>query len=204
LIHRDIKPANVFLCDRGGVADSVKVLDFGLVKHINLPPDQTAVREVPGADGIVGTPNFIAPEAIRDCNHSDARSDLYSLGALGYFLLTGREVFDGDSIAELCSKHLNETPVTPGARTGKTFHPQLEALLMRCLHKDPAARPQSAREMALALTATRLAEAWTPERRAAWWAEHRQSLAGQTRPVVQLDSSPMDKTVRIEFADRTP
>jgi serine/threonine protein kinase len=203
LIHRDIKPANVFLCDRGGIPDSVKVLDFGLVKHVSDQPDELTATEMPGADGIVGTPNFIAPEAIQDSNRSDARSDLYSLGALGYFLLTGREVFEGDSIAELCRQHLHETPVWPGARVGKLFDPQLEALLMRCLEKEPAARPQSARELAQLLSADPLAERWTSEHRAAWWAEHRKSIAGQPK-LAPSDSSPIDQTVKIEFADRTP
>ena len=204
LIHRDIKPANIFLCDRGGVADSVKVLDFGLVKRVSNEAGVPVARETPGADGIVGTPNFIAPESISDCNHSDVRSDLYSLGALGYFLLTGREVFDGDSIAELCRKHLKEEPVPPGERVGKKFDPQLESLLMRCLAKDPAARPQSAQEMGQSLAATGLAEKWTPERRAAWWSEHRKSIAGLGRPALQANTSRFDKTVKIEFADRTP
>ena len=154
LIHRDIKPANVFLCDRGGVADSVKVLDFGLVKRVSEQADPPIAREIPGDDGIVGTPNFIAPEAIKDCNQADVRSDLYSLGALGYFLLTGREVFDGDSIAELCRQASLGDARPPGVRVGKSFDPQLEAILMRCLEKDPAARPQSARQMAQALAAS--------------------------------------------------
>jgi eukaryotic-like serine/threonine-protein kinase len=204
LIHRDIKPANVFLCDRGGVPDSVKVLDFGLVKTVGDPVEAPTIREVPGDDGIVGTPNFIAPEAIKDCNQSDARSDLYSLGALGYFLLAGREVFDGDSIAELCRQHLTETPAPPGARTGKSFNPQLEALLMRCLEKDPAARPQSARELAQSLAALQLTKAWSPEKRAAWWTAHRQTAATATQRAARADSSKFDQTVKIEFADRTP
>lgn len=204
LIHRDIKPANVFLCDRGGVADCVKVLDFGLVKRVTDDPSSPVVQETPGQDGIIGTPNFIAPEAIQDCNHSDARSDLYSLGALGYFLLTGREVFDGETIAELCQKHLHETPVPPGARLGRKVNQGLEALLLRCLEKAPAARPQSAREMAQALDALELAEGWTSERRAVWWAEHRASRAALTQPVLPPDSAPIDQTVKIEFADRTP
>lgn len=204
LIHRDIKPANVFLCDRGGVPDIVKVLDFGLVKQINVQADQPVLLETPGADGIVGTPNFIAPEAIRDCNQADARSDIYSLGALGYFLLTGKEVFDGDTIAELCRKHLDELPEPPGKRAGKAIAPELETLLMRCLEKDPAARPQSAAEMSELLNACRLPEAWTRERRAAWWAEHRQKTTTLIEPVFQAESAQSPKTVRIEFADRTP
>jgi hypothetical protein len=204
LIHRDIKPANVFLCDRGGIPDSVKVLDFGLVKHVSDSRQALAGTEFDNEEGIVGTPNFIAPETIKDCNRSDVRSDLYSLGALGYFLLTGREVFDGDSISELCRKHLTEIPVPPGARIGKTFDPRLESLLMRCLEKDPAARSQSARELAQSLAACRLAEQWTLERRAAWWMEHRKTVTKLIEPVFQPGSAQIEKTVRIEFSDRTP
>lgn len=204
LIHRDIKPANIFLCDRGGIPDSVKVLDFGLVKHVSDQPDELAAMEMPGADGIVGTPNFIAPEAIRDSTQSDARSDLYSLGALGYFLLTGREVFEGDSIAELCRKHLNEIPVAPGVRVGRLFDPQLEALLMRCLAKTPAARPPSARELAQLLAVGPLVAQWPLAHRAAWWMAHRKSIVALAKPAVRSDSTPIDKTVKIEFADRTP
>jgi serine/threonine-protein kinase len=113
-------------------------------------------------------------------------------------------VFDGDSISELCRKHLTEIPVPPGARIGKTFDPQLESLLMRCLAKDPAARPQSARELAQALAPCRLAEQWTLERRAAWWMEHRKTVTKLIEPVFQPDSAQIEKTVRIEFSDRTP
>jgi serine/threonine protein kinase len=131
------------------------------------------------------------------------RSALHSLGALGYYLLTGRAVFDGDSIAELCRKHLTETPVAPGRRIGKVFDPQLESLLMHCLEKDPAARPQSARELARLLSACPAAAEWTPESRDAWWMEHRKSISGLVKPADHLAASEMDKTVKIEFADRT-
>ncbi len=203
LIHRDIKPANIFLCDRGGIPDSVKVLDFGLVKQLNHPSEPPGTIERPGAEGIVGTPNFIAPEAIQDSNQADVRSDLYSLGALGYFLLTGREVFTGESIAELCRQHLAEIPVAPGARVGRIFDRQLEALLMRCLEKDPAARPQSARELARLLSACPLAEPWALDQRSDWWATHRRFMGGRPKSGPP-DTSPMAPTVKIEFADRTP
>lgn len=203
LIHRDIKPANVFLTERGGVPDSVKVLDFGLVKHLTSAPDAVKLREVAGEDGIVGTPNFIAPEAIRDPNHCDARSDLYSVGVLGYFLLTGREIFGGQTIAELCRKHLDEIPVPPSQRLGQPLDGEFEALLLRCLEKNPAARPASAQEFAQQLGNCAITRRWTPERRAAWWNAHRKSLAGVQKPK-PLGSSHIDKTVKIEFADRTP
>lgn len=203
LIHRDVKPANVFLCDRGGVPDSVKVLDFGLVKHLASAPDAVQRIELAGEDGIVGTPNFIAPETIRDPNCCDARSDLYSVGVLGYFLLTGREIFSGETIAELCRKHLDETPVPPSQRLGKSLDAQFESLLMRCLEKDPAARPQSATELAEQLTACALTQHWPPEQRAVWWIAHRKSLVGLQKPK-PLGTSHLDRTVKIEFADRTP
>jgi hypothetical protein len=203
LIHRDIKPANVFITDRGGVPDSVKVLDFGLVKHLASGPDAVQLLEVAGEDGIVGTPNFIAPEAIRDPNHCDARSDLYSVGVLGYFLLTGQELFSGETIAEICRKHLDETPQSPSQRLGKTIDANFESVLMRCLAKDPAARPQSATALAEQLVASALTPQWTPENRAAWWTAHRKSLAGVQKPK-PLGTSHLDRTVKIAFADRTP
>jgi len=203
LIHRDVKPANIFITDRGGVPDSVKVLDFGLVKHLASAPDAVKRIEVAGEDGIVGTPNFIAPEAIRDPNQCDARSDLYSVGVLGYFLLTGREIFDGATIAELCRKHLDEIPVPPSKLLGKSFDAQFESVLMRCLEKDPAKRPVSAQELAEQLTACDLTRHWTLDQRTAWWTTHRKSLTGVQKPK-PLGSSHIDKTVKIEFADRTP
>ncbi len=203
LIHRDVKPANVFLCDRGGVPDSVKVLDFGLVKHFASKPAAPLPVEIPGEAGLVGTPNFIAPEAIRDPNQCDARSDLYSVGVLGYFLLTGCELFSSGSIAELCRKHLDETPVPPSQRSGKTFSAPFEAVLMRCLEKDPAARAASAHELAQQLAACQSPSAWTFVQRTDWWLAHRKSIVGvkQAKP---LGTSHIDKTVKIEFSARTP
>lgn len=203
LIHRDIKPANIFITDRGGMADSVKVLDFGLVKHLASAPDAVQNIEIAGEDGIVGTPNFIAPETIRDPNQCDARSDLYSVGVLGYFLLTGREIFEGATIAELCRKHLDELPVPPSLRLGKPMQAQFESLLLRCLEKNPANRPASAHELADQLAACQITQLWTSAQRTAWWAAHRKSKAGVQKPT-PLGSSQIDKTVRIEFADRTP
>ena len=204
LIHRDIKPANVFLTDRGGVPDNVKVLDFGLVRHFGANASNANLPEFVGADGIVGTPNFIAPEAIQTPDLADARSDLYSVGVLAYFLLTGEYIFEGDSIAELCRRHINDTPDTPSERSGKQFDPQLEALVMRCLAKDPAARPQSAAELAEALGQCATTARWTPARRAAWWLAHRQMPIHPATSTQTPASSEMQKTVKIDFDERTP
>ena len=201
LIHRDVKPANVFLSDRGGVPDSVKVLDFGLVKHLTPKLKKPLSVENSSEDGIVGTPNFIAPETIHNPDQCDARSDLYSVGVLGYYLLTGGELFSGETIAELCRQHLHESPVPPGQRLGKSFDAKFEALLMQCLAKDPAARPQSASELARQLTACDAVELWSLENRRDWWVAHRKSIAGVARPK-PLGSSHIDETVKIEFADR--
>src|SRR5262249_49772354 len=141
LIHRDIKPANIVLSDRGGVADLVKVLDFGLVKDVAT--EQGATQ----ADAITGTPLYLSPEAIRSPNTVDARLDLYAVGAVGYYLVTGRHVFSAGSVVEVCSHHLNTTPEAPSKALGKPVPDDLESLLLRCLEKDPNARPKDARTL---------------------------------------------------------
>ncbi|MEX0679368.1 MAG: protein kinase, partial [Pirellulales bacterium] len=107
LIHRDIKPANIMLTRRGGVGDFVKLLDFGLVKAV----DSQKMRTLTAADAITGTPLYIAPETVQDSEGSDARSDLYSLGAVGYFLLTGRPVFDTGGVMEIMKAHVEKKPI---------------------------------------------------------------------------------------------
>lgn len=195
LIHRDVKPANIFVCDRGGVPDAVKVLDFGLVKHFKEVEDQTLVP----VEGFVGTPNFIAPEALVDPMVSDARTDIYALGVVGYLLLTGHYVFEGRSVAEVSEKHLNETPVPPSARVGRQICPELEAAILRCLEKDPDARPQSTAELSHTLASCPLAAEWTIERRRAWWEQHR----ARTTTVEPAPSAEPESPVAIDISERT-
>ena len=170
LIHRDIKPGNIFLCHRGGVADCVKVLDFGLVREYRdgEPPDPTT----DGADLIEGTPWFTPPEAIQQAGQTDPRSDLYSLAALGYYLLTGEYIFDAETIPEIHAKQLSAPPIPPRQRTTRPISWELEGLLLRGLEKDPALRPQSAGEMRALLLATPHAAAWPVTARADWWEMH--------------------------------
>jgi serine/threonine protein kinase len=201
LIHRDIKPANIFVCDRGGVPDSVKVLDFGLVRHFGPQASAANLPEFPGAEGIVGTPNFISPEAIQNPEHADARSDVYSVGVVAYYLLTGQNIFEGKSIAEVCRQHINDTPATPSQRIGTNLDPALETLVMQCLAKRPADRPQSAAELSAALVRCATAGQWASEQRAEWWTRHRQSPA----PDVSAShpaSSTLEKTVKIDLAEQ--
>ncbi|MEP6995641.1 MAG: serine/threonine-protein kinase, partial [Acidobacteriota bacterium] len=149
LIHRDIKPSNILLCERGGFPDVAKVLDFGLVREISDSADPRLTAE----NVLHGTPEYLAPEAIRSADSIDARSDLYALGAVAYFLLTGTPVFSGRGALELIHHHLQTEPEPLSRRLGKPVPPKLEALVLSCLAKDPDGRPESARALAEALRA---------------------------------------------------
>ena len=164
LIHRDIKPANVILVpERAGAADVAKVVDFGLVKDLDQAADLTS------AGRMEGTPLYLSPESITSPEHVDARSDLYSLGCVGYYLLTGRRVFEGRSLAELCGHHLHSQPVPPGDRLGQPVPQSLSTLLMACLEKEPARRPASARALLAALDACTDVPPWTEDQARTWW-----------------------------------
>jgi eukaryotic-like serine/threonine-protein kinase len=144
LVHRDMKPANVILCQRGGIWDSVKVLDFGLVKCVHTTGDSTTETQT---NAIVGTPSYMAPEAITTPELVDPRTDLYAVGAIGYFLLTGELVFSGSTAMAICLAHLQEQPVRPSLRAQRELPQDLEAIILACLAKDPSARPANAAEL---------------------------------------------------------
>jgi hypothetical protein len=164
LIHRDIKPANVILVpERAGAPDVAKVVDFGLVKDL----DQAA--DLASAGQMEGTPLYLSPEAIASPGQVDARSDLYSLGCVGYYVLTGRRVFEGRNLVELCGHHLHSQPVPPGERLGQPVPRSLSTLLMTCLEKEPARRPSSARAFLAALDACADVPPWTEDRARTWW-----------------------------------
>ncbi|AKU95045.1 Serine/threonine protein kinase [Labilithrix luteola] len=170
LVHRDIKAQNVMLCARGGAYDVVKVLDFGLVR--------TAGEESDEPGGLAGTPAYMAPEAIASPEQFDARSDLYAVGALGYFLLTGANVFSGPSAFELLGQHLHATPVIPSERAGREIPASLERLVLTCLAKSPHDRAASAYALCAALTALHDVRAtWGQADASQWWREH-----GERRP----------------------
>ena len=166
LVHRDVKPANVMLCERGGSHDVVKVLDFGLTKELGVSAENDGAED----DRVIGTPLYLPPEAILSPERVDARSDLYAVGALGYFLLTGEPPFVGGSLAEVCAQHLHAAPVPPSRRGIRNVPPGLEALLLRCLAKSPEQRPESAAALRAALL--ELAARWTEADARVWWAEH--------------------------------
>jgi eukaryotic-like serine/threonine-protein kinase len=165
LIHRDIKPANIILCQRGGVRDVVKVVDFGLVKDVEAAPGASLTN----VDTIAGTPQYLSPEAITSPRQIDARADIYALGAVGYFLLTGAPVFEGATAVEVCSHHLHTAPPPPSRRLGRPVPPALERLILSCLEKDPSRRPQSARALSQSLDACENVGRWDAEMADAWW-----------------------------------
>jgi len=169
LVHRDVKPANILLGPRGGEPDVAKVLDFGLVRAIQTESDVTT----PGI--LMGTPLFMSPEAMRNPDRVDARSDIYSLGALAYFLLSGDHVFEGESALEVCGQHLHATP-KPLSAVVRGVDPELERIVLQCLAKEPADRPASARVLCAALTRCSSRGEWTSAMAEAWWSTHRTLL----------------------------
>src|SRR5262249_30342320 len=167
LVHRDIKPANLQLAVVGGQYDFLKVLDFGLVKHLGgSGPLVTADQ------AISGTPAYLAPEGASSGRAVDERSDLYSLGCVAYWLLTGRLVFEEKTPVAMILAHVGQAPPPPSKRTELPIPPELDQLVLDLLAKDPARRPASADEVMRRLAAIPLDEPWTQERAAQWWRAH--------------------------------
>jgi serine/threonine-protein kinase len=168
LIHRDIKPANLFVCRHGDDFDFVKVLDFGLVKHRAARDDQlTLTRE----GTITGTPAYMPPEAAKGLE-LDHRSDIYSIGCVAYWLLTGNLVFSGSSPIAVLADHLGTEPVPPSQRSELEIPPALDELVLACLAKDPEQRPASARELSRRLAAAVPENGWSQDRARDWWTVH--------------------------------
>lgn len=167
LVHRDIKPENIFVCRRADEVDVIKVLDFGLVRIAKAPENARLTQ----AGMINGTPSTMAPEQAmgRDL---DGRTDLYAVGCVACWLLTGSDLFSADNAIELLTKHINEAPV-PLRERNDAIPEELAILIEGCLAKDPARRPPDARTLASALEALVLppGQAWTPRRAATWWAQ---------------------------------
>jgi eukaryotic-like serine/threonine-protein kinase len=185
LVHRDIKPANLFVARKGVEFDFLKVLDFGLVKRWQGPDAEDLSRSLAAvsavgqtaAGQIVGTPAFLAPEAAVGRDALDHRADLYALGCVGYWLLTGSLVFDDASPIEMVISHVTKAPLPPSSRGDRAIEPALERIVLQCLAKDRAQRPASARDLRQSLAGIAFAEPWSRERAALWWDEHCAELA---------------------------
>ncbi len=165
IIHRDIKPANIILCERGAVPDVAKVVDYGLVKEITASTGESSRV-------ILGTPAYIAPEAVVDPDSIGPAGDLYALGAVGYFLLTGKRVFEGKTSVDVCVQHVTSIPTPPSAVAAIQISDALEQVIMRCLEKSPTARPTAA-ALAKLLRAMPPHGNWTEDEALAWWVEFR-------------------------------
>lgn len=186
LVHRDIKPANLMINRRGGEGDVVKVLDFGLVKAREETQDAT----------MAGTPLYMSPEAITLPGSVDACSDLYAVGAVGYYLLTGRPVFEAEKLVDLCEMHTSQEPTTPSERLGRPVPEDLENVILACLEKSRSRRPQTARELANRLRACEAASEWTADKADNWWNSHERGA--KTSVGASTTSQEHDATVLLD------
>jgi len=168
LVHRDIKPANIHVGRVGLRHDFVKVLDFGLVKSVMTPPGEDSMATAAGLTP--GTPAYMAPEMAMG-ETVDGRADLYALGCVAYYLLTGKLVFEATTGLQLIAKHMQESPVPPSRRTELDVSPQLEQVVLACLAKRPEDRPQTATELDRMLAEIEI-EPWSEEEATHWWRMH--------------------------------
>jgi len=171
LVHRDIKPANIFVCRMGRDADVVKVLDFGLVQYAERDPSQDLTETLTTLQGLVGTPAFMAPEVIVGGNMVDQRADIYALGCVAYFLLTGMPVFHGGTPMQVLVNHVSTAPPPPSARVA-AVPAWLDALVLECLAKTPDLRPPDADAILARLDAHGGDLTWTNTEALAWWLAH--------------------------------
>lgn len=176
LVHRDIKPANIMINRRGGAYDIVKVLDFGLVR--SLDDEEVDENDI----GLAGTPMYMSPEAIQSPKTTDVRSDIYSLGAVAYFLLTGTQLYQAKSLADLFQQHIESIPVPPSELMDYELPASLENAIMACLEKSRSNRPQTARELAERIEDIENIEPWSEEDAEDWWnAIESETVVGESR-----------------------
>ncbi len=186
-VHRDIKPSNIMLSDAGGEGDRVKVLDFGLVKQIAEAGDVASDARITADFSITGTPHFLAPESAYGGRNADFRSDHYAVGAVAYWLLTGRTLFPYSETLAVIAAQCSETP-KPCSAHNIEVPKGLEDIMLRCLRKDPAERFQSTEALREALDAFERTqpERWTWARAEAWW---RTNPPVAQAPCAELDPS---------------
>jgi serine/threonine-protein kinase len=192
LIHRDVKPANIYICRYGLEWDFVKILDFGLVKTAGLTDDRG--RQLTVAGMIAGTPGYMSPEIGSGSPDVDWRADVYALGCVAYWLVTGQPVFEGTNPMQIVMAHIQKTPVPPSRRTATKIPEALEQIILDCLRKDPNERPQTMQELAQRLSRVSLEDPWTEERARQWW------LANGAR----VGKLPVSKHVAESSASQTP
>ena len=184
MVHRDVKPANIFLCRMGLEFDFIKVLDFGLVKtrEQDKATDVT-VTPVTGQQQLIGTPAYMSPEMILGRPDVDRRADVYGIGCVAFYLLTGTHVFDGSHMQVLLD-HVHTEPPSPSKRLGAALPAEVDAFVLDCLRKNPADRPQDARQLLNRINALNLAGNWSSAAAESWWQEQLPKLAAPLREEV--------------------
>jgi serine/threonine-protein kinase len=190
LVHRDIKPANLFCCRYGLDVDFVKVLDFGVARAIHTASAPLGARpRLTEARALVGTPAYMAPEMVLGEVEPDERADIYALGCVAYWLLTGRMVFEDRSPMKVAIQHVNTSPLAPSRRVDTPIPAELDAVVLACLAKDPAERPPTMIALQQILQRVPQPTPWTAERGAQWWSEHMTSAAAPAAQPVGLEST---------------
>lgn len=185
LVHRDLKPSNVMLCTVALMHDVVKVLDFGLAKNVSDP----SATQLTAFGTTAGTPGYMAPEAVLGETPVDRRADIYGLGCLAYYLLTGSLVFEEANLTRLALKHVHDEPDPPSTRAPHAVPPDLEQIVLQCLAKKPAHRPPTAAALAEQLSRCAV-DVWSESDAARWWREHlppgspwrRATVSGERQP----------------------
>jgi serine/threonine-protein kinase len=200
LVHRDIKPANIHLGCIGLRADFVKVLDFGLVKAPAQNGDKASLAT--GAGVAVGTPSYMAPEMVYG-GAVDGRADLYALGCVAYFLLTGKTPFDAENAFQMIAMHLQAQPIPPSRRTEQEVPAALERIVLSCLAKDPSARPHSASALAHDLASVPV-HSWTEEQARSWWRSETEKRDAPAAAVPVRAIGVSDVSVRFADAGGAP
>ena len=173
LVHGDVTPANVYVCRMGLDYDFVKVLDFGLVKSFGRCSQPDAAPR----QATTGTPAFMAPEVVLGAE-IDQRADVYAIGCVAYYLLTGLPVFEADTPDALFAMHLRARPIPPSQRSELPISRDLDALILACLAKDPHRRPQDAAAVLELLSRCAVDEPWNNADASAWWERHLVELTG--------------------------
>jgi len=200
IVHRDIKPANIILCERGGMADVAKVVDFGLVKRLSAQQeadDANLVRALTvDSQLILGTPGYLAPEAITRPQEIGTAADIYALGAVAYYLLAGRRIFEGGTALAICLRHVTDEVPLLSTIAGIEIPADLEAVVMQCLAKEPAARPTSASALATQLRALPRTGAWDEPASRAWWSAFR------GRVVARRVTDAASLTIEVDLGNR--
>ena len=199
LVHRDIKPANIVVSRVGTTFDFVKVLDFGLVK-IHSERDGGDAAKLTGEGSISGTPAFMAPEVVLT-QDTDHRVDIHSLGCVGFWLLTGKLVFEGGSPMKILIDHVQTPAPRPSRRVEVPIPAALDDLIMECLEKDPGQRPATAEVLATKLEAVAGSGSWSPERAERWWSAHMPAPA-DPRPLAEILMSQEQKPIKLRRAVR--